>query len=231
LPTSTPAPDAIDEETDFSYDASLATGVRTETVPAAGATDGPGWDVAPEHVRFTFTGYVLPDTFHTPQIIVYPVSDFEAASENAANIIAHLRQFLAEKPAAAPDGIPFLPMFNAAQMMQARVEYLDFQNGTGVRFLTQYAQSAWPINNYELFYTFQGLTHDGGYYVAVILPVSSSILPVDGSDIPGGDYFAFADNFETYVIDMEQQLDAQAASSFTPDLSLLDGMIQSLQVK
>ena len=100
-----------------------------------------------------------------------------------------------------------------------------------MRFLTQYGQAANPINNHDLFYTFQGLTHDSRYYVVAILPASNPILPADGSTIPGDDYGAFADDFANYVTDIEMQLSAQAASSFAPDLVLLDEMIQSLKAE
>ncbi|MEO8354588.1 MAG: hypothetical protein ABI621_01610 [Chloroflexota bacterium] len=41
------------------------------------------------------------------------------------------------------------------------MQVINFQNGRGIRFLTQYAQYPAPINNHELFYHFQGLTNDG----------------------------------------------------------------------
>jgi hypothetical protein len=220
-PTSMPAPEGPDEAISFEYGHALAEDVAVEIVAAE---EFMGRDVIPEHVRLSFQGYALPDTFHEPRIHIYPVREFEAGSQVAANTMAGLRQFLAEKPT-APDGIPFLPMFNAGQMMRTQIAYVDFQSGTGVRFLTQYAQAAVPINNHEMFYTFQGMTYDGSYYVAAILPVSHPTLPAAATEDPGDDFRA---NFDSYVGEIERQLDAQGASSFTPDLSLLDAMIQSL---
>jgi len=236
-PTATPTevavevPDVVYEGISFSYDDGLAAEVTPETAPAVGPA-GPAvaeWEVEPEHIRFSFNGYVLPETFHEPRILVYPVSEFEAASEMAGRIIASVRRSLAERPA-VPEAMPIVPPFNAGQLMRAQVAYIDFQNGTGMRFLTQLGQAYAPINNNEIFYAYQGLTGDGNYYVAAVLPVSHPALPADGTEIPGGDWAAFAENFESYASDVEQQLDAQDASSFTPDLSLLDAMIQSLEV-
>jgi hypothetical protein len=227
--TNVSALDVIYERISFSYDDTLAGAVVAETAPAVGESSLE-WEIVPEHVQFTLTGYVLPDTFHEPRIYVYPVNDFEAANQVAGKTIVALRQFLAEKPA-APDGIPFLPLFNAKQMIRAQIAYVDFQNGTGVRFLTYYSQVPIPVNNNELFYTFQGMTHDGDYYVAAILPVSHPMLPANWMiEIPAGDADAFAQNLDSYMGDIEQQLSAQDASSFTPDLSLLDAMIQSLEL-
>jgi putative hemolysin len=213
----------------FSYDGTLAGDVAAEVVPAVEPEGVPEWAIAPEHVQFTFDGYVLPETFHEPRIYVYPVGDFEAISEFGGKTIADLRQLLAEKPA-APEALPLLPIFNAGQMMRAQVAYLSFQNGTGVRFLTQYAQAYVPVNNHELFYTFQGLTSDGNYYVAAILPVSHPTLPADQMAYEGGDLDALAASFDTYITDVEGQLNAHEAPTFTPDLSLLDAMIASLEV-
>lgn len=227
--TIVPDPDVIYEGISFSYDDTLASEVVAEIIPAVGEGSHE-WEITPKHIQFTFTGYVLPDTYHEPCIYVYPVSDFEAANPVAGKTIAALRQFLAEKPA-APDGIPFLPLFNAKQMIRAQIAYVDFQDGTGVRFLTYYSQAPIPVNNNELFYTFQGMTYDGNYYVAAILPVSHPMLPANWMmEIPAGDPDAFAQNLDSYMWDVEQQLSAQDASSFTPDLSLLDAMIQSLEL-
>lgn len=40
--------------------------------------------------------------------------------------------------------MPFLPLFNAQQAMHAHVQYLDFQSGQGLRYLTQYDQAPSP---------------------------------------------------------------------------------------
>lgn len=47
-------------------------------------------------------------------------------------------------------------------------------DGGGIRYLTQFGQAAGLITNPELFYTFQGLTDDGAYYVAAVFPVAQS---------------------------------------------------------
>ncbi len=219
-------PDVVYEGISFTFDHAIAADVVGETVPAT--EEGPGWTMEPAHVRFSLNGYVLPATFHEPRVLVYPVAEFEAVSEYAGKTIADLRQFLGDRPVTS-EAIPFLPLFNAGQMMRAQVAYVDFQNGTGVRFLTQYAQAYLPINNHELFYTFQGLTDDGKTYVAAILPVSHAALPADQMAYEG-DLDTLAQNFDTYIADVEEQLDAQDASTFTPDLGLLDAMIESLEV-
>jgi hypothetical protein len=213
----------------FSYADTLATAAVVETVPA-NTTGLPGEMVAPEHVEITFDGYILPDTLHTPRIAIYPVGGLEAVNGQAANEIAALRALLAARPDIPPDGgfeaptLPFLPLFNAGQVLRTGVTYLDFQDGSGVRYLTQFDQAYLPINNNELFYTFQGITADGTLYVSAVLPVSHPSLPADA----GGVDEAFVEGFDAYILEVASQLNAQPSDSFTPDLTLLDGMIESL---
>jgi putative hemolysin len=227
-------PDVVFEGISFSYDNSLASAWTAEIVPAT--TDMPDWGTSPEHIEFLFEGYVLPNTFHEPRIYIYPIADYIAVNPGIESRITEMQQLLAARPDMLPEagfsspGVPFLPLFNAGQMVRANGAYLDFQNGTGVRFLTQYGQAFYPINNYDMFYTFQGITSDGAYYVAVIMPASNPILPADGMEIPGDDPVAFGEDFDAYASDIAQQLEAQSDDSFTPNLALLDAMVQSLLV-
>ena len=52
----------------------------------------------------------------------------------------------------------------------------------------------------------------------------------DSSQIPGGDFEAFANTYDTYIADIALQLDGHDPTSFTPSLLLLDGLITSLEV-
>jgi hypothetical protein len=226
------APDVVYEGVSFSYDDSLASQVVPEIIPAEeGGEDMPPWEVAPQHIMFTFNGYPLPDAFHTPRIMVYPVAEFGALSEYATGEIERLEQLLIEKPAEIADTIPLMPIFNAAQMMHTQVRYLTFQNGDGVRFLSMYGQAIYPVDNKNLFYTFQGVTDDGAKYVAVFMPVSHPSLPADGAEIMNQDYESFEANWDSYLADIVSQLDAQSGDSFTPSLLLLDAMVESIQVE
>jgi hypothetical protein len=212
----------------FSYDEALAGDVVAERVAGVGPEDVPEWAIDPAHIQFSFEGYVLPETFHEPRLMVYRASDIEAAGEMLQQIASDIRRVLEDRPA-VPD-VPALPPVNAGTLMRTQVRYTSFQNGTGVRFLTERAQAFVPISNYGLYYRFLGMTDDGRFYVSAILPVSHPSLPDDEAEIPGGDYDAFVEDYRTYAEGVEQSLGAQDASSFTPDLALLDGLIGSLVV-
>lgn len=222
--TGTAQPGATLEGITFTLDEAIAASVEAERVPASEAPAGaPPWDVHPEHVQFTFADYRLAGPLHEPRLSVFPVSEFETLNALAAGQIQNLRQLLENRPEVVEAELPFLPPFNAAQMFHTHMAYVDFQNGSGVRYLTQYAQDFIPINNHELFYTYQGLTGDGLHYVSAIFPVSHPSLPKDQTGTPPGDFAA-------YLAGVTRQLDEADASSFTPGLSRLDAMIATLQV-
>jgi len=221
----TDEPDVTYQGASFSFDDTLASSVTTETVPEQQDAAIEEWNT-PEHFLFTFNGYSNGDTFWTPQIMVFFVDSYIDINPTASDTISRLEELLETTPS-NPENIPLFPVFNAAQFMQAQVNYLRFQNGAGVRFLTQYGQAAWPINNVDMFYAFQGITDDGKYYISAIMPVSHPSLPIAES-VTLDD--AFAENFMNYVADIEEQLSAESADSFEPSLSILDAMIESLNV-
>jgi putative hemolysin len=219
------------EGVSFSYSDALAADVVGQVIPADG-DDTPDWARMPAHIRLSFEGYALPETFHEPRILVFLAEDL-AGNEILQGIAANIQRILAEKPdqpVGIFQGAGILPPMNAGPMVVAQVAYFDFQNGSGVRFLTQMGQAYYPINNHDLFYTYQGMTHDGKYYVAAILPISHPTLPADGSVIPGGDFDVFADNFETYSAEVAAQLNGEDAGSFAPSITMLDAVVQSLEV-
>jgi hypothetical protein len=215
----------------FIFDPALASGANGLVIPEQSGGDTPAWAIVPETVQFDFTGYVLSGTFHQPQIFVYPLEDYIRLNENIAGMIDQLKQILADQPdGTALESIPSLPGMGAAQFYQANVRYLRFQNGSGVRFLTQYGQAAWPTNNLDLFYSFQGITDDGKYYIAIKLPVNHPDLPATGEAGMPADYTAFSNTFDQYLANMEVQLSGYSADSFTPNLTLLDSLVQSINI-
>lgn len=221
--TATPA-----QGTTFDY-SGIAQSVSAETVPAvAESAGGPYWDVMPQYTRLTLEGYPITNHLMKPQIFIYPAADLAGANAGAGQIAADLQTLLQNQQVGK--NLPFLPLFNASQVMHAQVKFIDFKNGKGVSYLTQFDQAPLPINNHELIYTFQGLTSDGKFYVAAVLPVNHPSLPADEkvTQQQGDDLMK---DFPGYLATTTAALDQQPAASFTPDLSKLEAMIQSLEVK
>ena len=228
-PPATAVPTA-DSSPEFTLDTgSMASGFQSETVAAVSASDNaPYWEVLPEYTRVTLQGYPISNHLMQPQIFIYPVEDLTAVNEGAGTIVSSLETLL-QSPQDVPN-MPFLPLFNAAQVMHTHLQYLDFKSGQGLRYLTEYDQGILPINNYELIYTYQGLTGDGKYYVAAVLPVTHPSLPADGT-VTGNEPAEFTSNFPTYLANVANSLNSQAADTFTPDLTQLDAMMSSLEIK
>ncbi len=206
----------------------VAQGQTVETVAALPANaESPWWEAAPQHHRLTLEGYPVTGHSLQPQIFVYPTADLAKFNDAAGQMVTALQALLqTQKPA---DRLPFLPLYNSLQGMHAQVQYLDFKNGKGVRFLTQFNQAPVQINNTQLIYTFQGLTSDGKYYIAAVLPVTHPELP-DTQQV-----FTQSENelseYPAYLVKTAAWLDQQPNDSFTPDLARLDALIQSIEVK
>lgn len=214
----------------FSVPESVAKQWSGKTVPADGAHSGApeNWLVA-AHEEITFPDYSVKNQYQPARLMVFAVSGWQDYNPEVPKRIGALQQLLQNRPTTfgAQDEIPVLPIFNAKQVLRVNVSYLNFQNGSGVRFLTQYDQGPMPVNNAELFYTFQGLTADSNYYVAAFFPVTHPSLPADSSGaaaVVGADFISYLDK-------TTKALETAGADSFTPKIDALDGLLQSLKVK
>lgn len=196
-------------------------------------------DGEPAHLRFVFDGEDLSElggvSPNQAQLLIYPVEAYQATGgDQVSQRITALQTLLQDQPETVDGEIPVLPAFgNAEQMVKAQVEYLDFGGGSGVRFITHYGVDEAPITEHGTFYTFQGLTDDGQYYVAYYHPAPTEMLPADFETIGDliEDYDAFVDNYDTYLQEVSDQLDSAATSDFSPDLANIDAMLQSLQIQ
>jgi hypothetical protein len=78
----------------------------------------------------------------------------------------------------------------------------------------------------SIFYTFQGISADGAYYVSIIVWLDSSMLPAEvGADF---DWDAFYAAPAPYFTDLIATLNAAAPDAFVPSLTTLDAMVQSV---
>jgi hypothetical protein len=207
----------------------VAQSYTAEVVPAASASeDNPLRTTMPEYTLLTLHGYPVTSSI-TPQIYLFPVQGL-SANQAAGKVLQDLQAFLQRQEAPQTLPFPYLPLTREVQMMLTQLQNLNFQNGNGVRYVTEYANGIVPINNDELLYTYQGLTDDGRFYVAVVAPINLSGLPANATDVSGlpAD---FLDNYMSYKIQTVDMLDHQPAGAFTPDLSKLDALVQSIVIK
>lgn len=240
------------ENISFTYDASLAEGVVAELISSPAFPEGeedsvPYWARIPGHTQFLFTDYIIlqGEALHEPQINIYPVEEFEQWSEDEYGAQAQLEQLqdilAAEEPdfadyaladTSSEDNLPFLPLFNAAQVMRLQPQVITFDGGRGIRYLAYYSQSLNVIEDGDIFYTFQGISDDGEIYVSMLFPVFTGVLPTRGStDYEELDYDAFAEEYELYLEDTAEQIQNQSTDAFTPPLTTLDAVVESLKIE
>jgi hypothetical protein len=213
----------------FILDPAVSTSASGQLLPETSSPDGPYWETHPEYVSISLDGYPLSQTALQPVIGVYPVADYRRLSDQAGKVLDNLGDVLSRKPADERQ-MPLLPLINAGQVFHSNVQYLDFQNGSGVRYLAVLAQYPAPVNNEDLFYTYQGLTSDGSHFVSVILPVSQASLPMSANALAVSELEAIAKD-PAYYGNMAARLNALPDGEFTPDLVKLDGLVASLAIE
>jgi hypothetical protein len=206
-------------------DPALGSGYECKTIAETSGADMPYFAINPEYTEITFQNYALAGTFFEAHIDIFPVQRYsELAPDFVPSQVANLQAIVAGGSPGS-DGLPLLPVFNAAQIFYSQAAVVQFQNGAGIRYLTEYAQYAATINNKDIFYTFQGLTSDGQYWVSIILPISNPILPNDNTPVDYGNAY------ESYLADITAQLNAQSPTSFLPTINMLDALINSIVVQ
>jgi hypothetical protein len=220
----------------FSYDPSLASRVEVTEVPPVEDPDNQMmFGSMPGYTQFDFINYPENSVYQWPRLLFVAIDQFPGSDTVSDQVLAEVQNFLS---AGAPlssgmtlnqINIPTYPPINAAQMFVVQPTYLDFASGSGVRFVTYYAQDASPITNQYLIYQFQGLSADGRYLVAGQFPVSTSILPDSFEVTPDFDYESFIESYETYMEETVAALDDVPEDEFVPPLPLLDSLVASIQ--
>jgi len=238
------APNVTFEGISFNLDYQLANTWTYEiTSPPDPASDNPFQ--TPSFYQLDFQDFVVPTGeafrgWRAPRLYIIPVANMQSFPNGGYGLeqLSQLQAILASKPSAITERIPVLPgviNFDNGEVFHSNVQYMNFQNGTGVRFLAEYSQVAFPIGK-VISYIFQGLTNDGNYYVSLTLPISQTALdqynaPYDASISDEAGYQAFITNYASYLLGAVSILETTPNASFTPDLGKLDTLIQSLSVK
>jgi WD40 repeat protein len=253
-PSATSIPWSLDEKTivfegiSFTYPSSLAEGTTAQNIPAFVDPSGFMYDDIPEHVRFDFSDpYTVLEPFAVfqpgwvpwlnhqkpekpeivPQILIFPTTEYSEISPLAGERIETLKIILADNALPTEGELPVLPTFNSAQDLRVQVYPLAFQGGRGLRFITRYSQGVAPVVNPDVFYTFQGLTEDGSFYVAAFFPLYVSILS-DQIQIDDGD--AFNQGFQDYLAEITSRMETLEPDDFEPDLETFDNLIRSMTI-
>ncbi|MFT3890641.1 MAG: hypothetical protein QM730_03330 [Anaerolineales bacterium] len=206
-PTDVPSPASVQdlEGPDINYN-----GIRFTLDPAFGSslyvfTDEITLEGKTAHsTRFSLT----PEEFcKTWCVTVYPVAEFEQAFGT-----------FVFPPAGYRGG--------AAIVFGAQVKALSFQNGSGNRGLETFGQTNYAVSNEELKYAFRGYTMDKRYGIYVQAPMHTSALP----DVAPALDFNSQEVFD-YNQKMTETLNALTPADFTPNLDVLDALVESISVE
>ena len=126
----------------------------------------------------------------------------------------------------AEEYLPFLPPFKANQMFHVLEQRLESEHTMAIRYLTLYSQAYVAIDDYNVFYTFQGLSKDGKYYIAAVLPINSSLL--SDTQATNEELDQISKYYPAYIHGMRDMLTTQNGGVLTPRLEALDAMMLSL---
>lgn len=224
------------ENVSFILPAGVASNALAGKAPPVNEADWT-YENAPEHIKFQLDGYKLYNTFHDPRILVIPAQEYMTLNPGANMSIAKLQAILNGSAAPTAENLPFVASFNAGQLFAAQIQVIQFQSGSGVRFLTEYGQYFATANNTDLIYQFQGLTSDGRYYILAILPISHPLLATDENpeaSVPeGGIPFPGYENenaINNYYVEVVNLFNSASPNSYFPALTDLDAMIQSITI-
>ena len=217
------------------YDPALASGVTAQVIPASSLLPFGAF----EHLQlldFGFKGYPVSPSTATNSVSVFSAAAMQADNATAAGrALTPLHQILTQHPVLGPtivpaggadlsEALPVDPLVYAAPMFATKVGYLDFLSGSGVRYLTYFAQNYVPVHADQLIYVYQGLTRDGQYYVSVSFAIKANVSvapPPDPSNMSA------AAAYNQQLADQLQQL---SADQFTPNLTTLDALADSITV-
>lgn len=227
----------------FTYDAALGTQVHIRQVPGDPVEmEQPGGSQPPYTEFDVFTEGVgeangTPWLFEAPLgVRVYRTADIApyAFSQPQVDLLTAL---LAERPdlsmymqsgdvAQQAALLPFLPTPPALQAIRAQAHYVDLPTLSGIAFITTYRQDAFPFMGYEFFYTFQGLSADGQYYVSALVQLDTDLFP---HDLPVDfDYDAWISTIDAYYAESQAALNTAAPIDFAPSLDVADAVFGSI---
>jgi len=166
--------------------------------------------------------------------------DFAKAYPNFSKAIDKIKILLKNKPKEFRqfEDLFDFPYNSSGWSIEARKEYLNYANVSGVFFLTQYSQdmTPTPLNNEELTANFQGLTKDGKFYVAARFGVTHASLPrgIDFVDNKAQEkcleikYPEINDCVRAYLRLEDNKLETLPETGFKPSLSSIRSLLASV---
>jgi hypothetical protein len=98
---------------------------------------------------------------------------------------------------------------------------------SGVEYVTAFSFDVSPFAATDFWYTFQGLSADGAWYVAVDAIIEASMFP-DEVTARDARQVSNAARYARYLTESQATLDSADPSAFDPPLTSLQELVQSL---
>lgn len=214
----------------FSYPSSLGAYLDVAQTPATGA-DVPAGPL-PALTRFTLWQQPAEEERTGPVATLVLISaDALAVAGPSAAEAAKLDALLAAQPdlaTVAAEALPALPLPNGPLALQARASYLEFGAVRGVAYLTSVKFDASPVLATQLLYVFVGRHQDNGAVVALVAPVTTTLLPAElAADF---DMNAFNADVVGNFAATAATLAAASDADFSPSLSALTSIARSVNI-
>ena len=140
---------------------------------------------------------------------------------------ADLASIVAVRDDGSSGPLPFILDNSAAQAMDARADYVDTPELAGIGYLTVFRQDVYPFAASDFWYTFQGLSLDGAWYVAVDFVIDASMFPAEVT-ARDANRIDTRKRWTRYLNESIQTLNGAAPETFTPPLTSIDALIRSI---
>lgn len=168
-------------------------------------------------------------TFENGSIQIFPYAITEAVREEYWG--THLETLLTDQPNlleySSVNRMPQAPIGGVRALFGGSGVYMPFNSGSGLRFLTYFAQNVVLFNaNDKLIYLYRGITEDRAFLVTGEL----SGIPIPNGTIPSGGSRTSDSLYSAYLRQFEANLTALPTSAFTPDLSVIDTLFNSITI-
>jgi hypothetical protein len=226
----------------FTFDEALGASVNIMQVPSKPPEAFMLSFPSPDHLAFTIygprsEGAKVPRANRAAGVVrFYPTADL-ADYAWPSQQLADLQSLLDARPdlavyTAADDvdgaqSLPFVLDGSAGQANQARAHYVDTPDLAGVAYLTVFRQAIYPFAAGDFWYTFQGLSSDGSWYVAADFAVEAGMFPAKVG-LKQAKRTSTIGKWTAYQEQSLQTLDGAAPDAFTPPLTSIDALVGSI---
>jgi hypothetical protein len=220
----------------FSLDPSLGPSVNVTDVPGTPDSEFPPPE--PPHLAFALYPSAAEgdrvDRVGWGSFVLrfYPVAGIAGYTDSSDNL-AQLQHILAERPDLSPymeashtGYLPYAPVPQAAQVLRARVHYVNAAQLSGVAYVTAWSQEQTAFAAGDFWYTFQGLSSDGTWYVSVDVVLDASMFPKTVP--PSAGIFANNRAYEAYIDQSIAKLNNNGPRKFSPSLTAVNDLVNSI---